>query len=185
MIRELIVNVLCSFSGTIAYSVLYNVPKKYYVCCGMTGAAGWLVYKALVQGISPAIASFFGTLVVVLISRMLTVRMKCPITIFLVSGIFPLVPGAGVYYTAYYLVTNQLSLSACKVNLEVEGVAFKVIKPSSCVPCLATVQRSPNGETLGGLFREQCSVGSVGSDGVFHLPLRVACNALVPYRRLQ
>ena len=132
MIRELIVNVLCSFSGTIAYSVLYNVPKKYYVCCGMTGAAGWLVYKALVQGISPVIASFFGTLVVVLISRMLTVRMKCPITIFLVSGIFPLVPGAGVYYTAYYLVTNQLSLAAMK-GIESVKIAFAIVFGIVCI----------------------------------------------------
>ena len=54
----------------------------------------------------PALASFFGTLAVVLISRILTVRMKCPITIFLISGIIPLVPGAGVYFTAYYLVTE-------------------------------------------------------------------------------
>ena len=39
---------------------------------------------------------------------------KCPITIFLVSGIIPLVPGAGIYYTAYYLVTGQMSLAAVK-----------------------------------------------------------------------
>ena len=62
----------------------------------------------------------------VLISRMLTVRMKCPITIFLVSGIFPLVPGAGIYYTAYYLVTNQLSLAAQK-GLDSIKIAFGIV----------------------------------------------------------
>ena len=29
-------------------------------------------------------------------------------TVFLISGIFPLVPGAGIYWTAYYLVTGQM-----------------------------------------------------------------------------
>lgn len=29
---------------------------------------------------------------------------------FLIAGIFPLVPGAGVYWTAYYIVTDQLRL---------------------------------------------------------------------------
>ena len=27
------------------------------------------------------------------------------------SGIFPLVPGAGIYWTAYYMVTNELDLA--------------------------------------------------------------------------
>ena len=30
---------------------------------------------------------------------------------FLISGIFPLVPGAGIYWTVYYLVTDQLGLA--------------------------------------------------------------------------
>ena len=52
--------------------------------------------------------------------------MKCPITIFLVSGIIPLVPGAGVYYTAYYLVMNQLSMAAQK-GMESIKIAFGIV----------------------------------------------------------
>lgn len=77
-------------------------------------------------GLSAAIASFFGTLVVVLLSRMLTVRMKCPITIFLVSGVIPMVPGAGIYYTTYYLVMNQLGMAASK-GLEAVKVSFGIV----------------------------------------------------------
>ena len=36
---------------------------------------------------------------------------RFPVTIFLISGIFPLVPGAGIYWTVYYLVTEQLGLA--------------------------------------------------------------------------
>ena len=32
--------------------------------------------------------------------------------VYLIAGIFPLVPGAGVYWTAYYIVTDQLRLAA-------------------------------------------------------------------------
>lgn len=128
MIREIIANILCPFVGTIGYSVLYNVPRRYYFSCGMTGMAGWIVYLSIVKFtvLSAAIASFFGTVVVVLISRMLTVRLKCPVTVFLISGIFPLVPGAGVYYTAYYLVMEQLSLAAER-GLEALKVAFGIV----------------------------------------------------------
>ena len=52
--------------------------------------------------------------------------MKCPITLFLVSGIVPLVPGAGVYDTAYYLVTNQPA-HAGQSGLEALKIAFAIV----------------------------------------------------------
>lgn len=128
MIQDLLANILCAFFGTIGYAILYNIPKKYFLGCGFTGTAGWIVFLLLRERLffSSAMASFFGALVVVLIARMLTVRMKCPITIFLISGIFPLVPGAGIYNTAYYLVTNQLSMASLS-GMEAVKVAFAIV----------------------------------------------------------
>lgn len=115
MIEFILVNFLCAFVGTACFSVLFNVHKRYYFWSGMTGGCGWLVY-CFVFAISDAavIATFFGTVFVVLMSRILAVYMKCPITIFLVSGIFPVIPGSYVYYTAYYIVVNELSEAAMK-----------------------------------------------------------------------
>ena len=125
MITTTILAIVESFLATLAYAILFNVPKQYYTACGITGMAGWLLYLAMCQVTTVALASFVGTLAVVLISRILTVRKKCPITIFLVSGIIPLVPGAGIYYTAYYLVTGQMSLAAAIVL----GIIFVVSIP--------------------------------------------------------
>ena len=76
--------------------------------------AGWFCYYLIVPFTDTAVASFFGAVGVVLVSRIFAVWKKCPITVFLISGIFPLVPGAGVYYTMYYLVSNELTLAAIK-----------------------------------------------------------------------
>ena len=86
MMHEFMINIVCPFMGTMGYAVLFNVPRRFYLSCGMTGTAGWLVFKAMQGYASAAVASFLGALVVVLISRMLTVKMKCPITIFLSAG---------------------------------------------------------------------------------------------------
>ena len=126
MITTTILAIVESFLATLAYAVLFNVPKQYYTAWGITGMAGWLLYLAMCQVTTVALASFVGTLAVVLISRIFTVRKKCPITIFLVSGIIPLVPGAGIYYTAYYLVTGQMSLAAVK-GLEAVKIAFAIV----------------------------------------------------------
>lgn len=122
----MIANMLCSFFGTMAFSMLFNVHKRFYISCGFTGMAGWLTYCLVREVGSVTIASFFGTIVVVLMSRILAVWKKCPITVFLVSGIFPLVPGAGVYYTAYYFVTNSLHLASQK-GIESIKIAFAIV----------------------------------------------------------
>lgn len=43
-----------------------------------------------------------------LLSRMLSIALKMPSTVFIVTGIFPLVPGAGIYHTAYALVSRNM-----------------------------------------------------------------------------
>lgn len=105
MIGQIIAAVL----GTVAFSVLFGVPRQYYVYCGLVGGAGWALYSIL-TGYTPCTATeatFFATFLVVLLSRFLAVWERCPATVFLTAGIFPLVPGAGIYWTAYYLVTDR------------------------------------------------------------------------------
>ena len=126
MITTTILAIVESFLATLAYAVLFNVPKQYYTACGITGMAGWLLYLAMCQVTTVALASFVGTLAVVLISRIFTVRKKCPITIFLVSGIIPLVPGAGIYYTAYYLITGESTLCYSK-GMETCEIAASIV----------------------------------------------------------
>ena len=121
-----VLNLLLASTGSLAFAILYNVPRKFYLCAAFTGMAGWLCYYLIVPFTDTAVASFFGAVVVVLVSRIFAVWKKCPITVFLISGIFPLVPGAGVYYTMYYLVSNELTLAAIK-GLESLKIAFGIV----------------------------------------------------------
>ena len=72
----MIANMLCSFWGTVAFSILFNVHKRFYFCCGLTGMAGWLCYCALAPLGSAPMACFAGTIVVVLLSRIFAVCNK-------------------------------------------------------------------------------------------------------------
>lgn len=124
---NIVVNLICAFFGTLGFTILFNVHKRFYICCGLTGMVGWACYLAVAEfSASPAVASFFGSLAVVLLSRIFAVWKKCPITVFLVSGIFPLIPGSSVYYTAYYLVTNSLDMAAIK-GIESLKIAFAIV----------------------------------------------------------
>ena len=78
------------------------MPRRHYLACGLTGAVGWMVYIFCVElfALSPAIATLVATLPLTGCARFFAIRHKAPVTIFLLPGIFPLVPGAGIYYTA-------------------------------------------------------------------------------------
>ena len=100
--------------GTVAFAVLFAIPKKYYPHCAAIGAAGWLLYRMMTEMAGATIfeATFLATALVVLLSRFVSVTERCPATIFVTAGIFPLVPGVGIYWSAYYLVTNEFQLAA-------------------------------------------------------------------------
>lgn len=122
----MIQQIICSFVGTIAFSIMFNVSRRFYVYCGLTGVAGWVTYCLLVSHISPALATFFGTIIVVLLSRIFAVWRKCPITVFLISGILPLVPGTYVYYTAYHFVRDNLGMAVDKGIMALK-LAFAIV----------------------------------------------------------
>lgn len=100
-----------AFIGTAAFAILFGVPRKYYIDCGVCGTIGWVVYLTFIRliGASPAEATIFATLMVVAASYWYAFRKQCPVIVFLVCGIFPLVPGAGVFWTSYNIVSDQLS----------------------------------------------------------------------------
>ena len=64
-------------------------------------------------GADSTTASLLAVIPLTLLTRVLAILLKAPVTVFLLTGIFPLVPGAGIYYTAYYFIqsNNALALS--------------------------------------------------------------------------
>lgn len=111
MFGQLAKEILSAVVGTVSFSVLFGVPREYYPYCGFIGGAGWLVYclaELFLPGSGPC---FVATTVVILLSRTAAVVKRCPVTIFLIAGIFPLVPGAGVYWTVYHIVMEELFLA--------------------------------------------------------------------------
>lgn len=122
MIKEL----LAAMAGTVAFSVLFGVPKKQYLACGIIGMIGWLVYSSSAKALGEGFSVMLSAFIVVLLARMEAVRKQCPATLFLVPGIFPLVPGSGIYLTVYYLVTEQTQLAG-KTGYSALKCAFAIV----------------------------------------------------------
>lgn len=101
--------------ATICFSLAFQVPRRHFLACGITGAVGWVVYFiATAAGLSVPAATLVAALPLTGVSRFFSITRRAPVTLFLLCGIFPLVPGAGIYYTAYYLLNNEQLLFASK-----------------------------------------------------------------------
>ena len=105
---------LAAFAGTIGFAILFGVPRKHYIPAGIVGVLGWLLYLVLFRyaGMTPAVSTLISTAFIGIMSRVFAVIEKCPAAVFLICGIFCLVPGAGIFWSTYYLVSSQLDLSS-------------------------------------------------------------------------
>ena len=104
---------LAAFAGTAAFALLFGIDREHYVPAGIIGAIGWALYLILVRqcGATPAGATFAASTLVCILSRFAAIPFRIPAQGFLLCGIFPLVPGAGIFWFTYYLTDSQFNLS--------------------------------------------------------------------------
>ena len=94
--------------ATACFGIIFNVPPKTFVHCGLVGALGWIIYYALTeQGMDVVEASFFGSFVIAIVAHMYARRFKMPMLIFSVAGIIPLVPGGMAYNSMRNIVEDD------------------------------------------------------------------------------
>lgn len=104
---------IAAFAGTAAFALLFGIDREHYVPAGIIGAIGWALYLILVRefGASPTGATFAASSLVCIVSRVAAIPFRIPAQGFLLCGIFPLVPGAGIFWFTYYLTDEQFNLS--------------------------------------------------------------------------
>lgn len=121
----LVFGVAGCFVAVAAFAVLLETPKKYMLHDGIVGAIGGFVYLFSVQcHVDAVLASFFSALAIALTSHIFARVFKAPVTIFLIAGILPTVPGAGMYRIVYYLIANDSAQCSYYLTqtLEIAGV---------------------------------------------------------------
>ena len=113
-IGQLVAQFFLAAAGTWSFAVLFACPKRLLPYAALVGGIGWFFYELTVLlGADATTASLLAVIPLTLLTRILAIVLKAPVTVFLLPGIFPLVPGAGIYYTAYYFIqgNNPLALS--------------------------------------------------------------------------
>ena len=120
-----------AFLVSVAFGMLFQVARREWVFCGLTGLIGYVVL-VLVDGgfdFSPA-GVFFATLAVTLTSIIFSKVRKTISTNYLTPGIIPYVPGGALYNMMRYIALadwdNALSAGS-DAFVMATAIAFGVI----------------------------------------------------------
>ena len=125
LVHNLWLDILAAFVGCIGFFILFNIHGFGGILCALGGALTWLTFRLCQQiGFSDLPAYFFATVVASSYSEAMARIRKFPAISYLVISIFPLLPGAGIYYAMNYAMQSEMSLFANKFTetLSIAGI---------------------------------------------------------------
>lgn len=103
----MIIQTIGAFLAVVGFCFILEVPKRHIISTSLVGAIGWLVYLLVVNKGGVVWATFFASLVIDICAQILARVMKTPVTIFLIGGILPLVPGSHIYRTISIIISGE------------------------------------------------------------------------------
>lgn len=113
--HPLFIQIFASFIGGIGFAIIYNVCFPGALLCTLGGALTWAIYGITLHiSKDVAISSLFAAIFAAIYAETMARIRKYPAISYLVISIFPLLPGAGVYYTTYAIVNGNMDAFSSK-----------------------------------------------------------------------
>lgn len=96
--------------ASVGFGLIINVPHRALFLCGISGSAGWILYWLANRiGVGRLGSNLLGALCVGILGLVFARIKKCPVTVFNIPGVVPLVPGVPAYQAVRAMVEGQLS----------------------------------------------------------------------------
>lgn len=130
--------------ASMCFGFLFNIRGKNIIIASIGGGVSWFVYLfALSYHNTPTVALFLGAVSVAIYAEIMARIFKAPVTVFVICGIIPLVPGNGMYYTMYEIINgnSQNAVNWCLQTLLSAGAIAIAIVMVSSITKLITVKK--------------------------------------------
>ncbi|QKS48874.1 threonine/serine exporter family protein (plasmid) [Paenibacillus cellulosilyticus] len=139
----LIGQAIASFIAAAAFGILFQVPKRTILPCGIAGMIGWIAYVLLDRRLDAVPATLAAALIVTVVAQLFARTYRIPVIVFSVAGIIPLVPGGVAYDAMRSIVQNRYDESlplaakafmmsgAIAIGLVLSEVVNRLLLPSS------------------------------------------------------
>ena len=135
-----------AFTGTFSFGLIFNIRGKNLFFASLGGMLAWIIYLlAKAFGAEEVMAYFVASIGISFYAEIMAIERRTPVTVFIVSGMIPLVPGGGIFYTMQGLITKNYEMFAQKgfTTFAIAGViALGILIASFCVQIVRYFQRS-------------------------------------------
>lgn len=89
-----------AFVATLGFGLLFNVPRRTLLLCGVVGGVGRVVRSlAVAAGASVAGGTYIGALAIAVLGFWLARLFESPRMVFTVTGVIPMIPGVPFFST--------------------------------------------------------------------------------------
>ena len=113
VVHSLLVQSIFCFIGCTGFFIIFNIHGPGGLICSLGGVMTWIIYSVIVQlGFSEILGYFWATVFASLYAEIMARVRKYPAISYLIVSIFPLIPGAGVYYTMNHAVHGDMTAFA-------------------------------------------------------------------------
>lgn len=100
IINDWLIPFAAAFVSTLGFALIYNIHGKNLVIASFGGAFGWMFYLIADRFMPSAIIPYFiAGIAVAFYSEVAAKIFKSPVTVYLMPGFIPLVPGLTIFRT--------------------------------------------------------------------------------------
>lgn len=99
---------IATFVACAGFAIIFNIHGLGILICALGGTITWAVYCAVMYfGGDLYVAYFLAAVIAAIYAEVMARVRKYPAISYLVIAIFPLIPGAGIYYATNFLVRGD------------------------------------------------------------------------------
>ncbi len=109
--KEALFQMLTGAIGTLGFVMIAHIRTKHLAVASLGGFLGWMLFlPGYLMTQSVFLPNLFAAMAVYTWSEIMARTRKAPVTVFLVPGILPLLPGSFLYYTMQALMAEEMAL---------------------------------------------------------------------------
>ena len=123
MVHPAAIQLLACLIGCIGFAIVFNIHGPGGLLCALGGVLTWATYMIVISlGGSDLLGYLWATIVASFYAEVMARVRKYPAISYLLISIFPLIPGASVYYTMTHAVKGDMA-SFADTGIHTIGIA--------------------------------------------------------------
>lgn len=105
---EVVINVAFSYLASVGFALTINVPHRALNLSGISGTVGWMAYWFCFRlGAGRMASNLIGAFLIGILGLVFARIKKCPVTVFNIPALVPLVPGMPAYQAVRAFVAGD------------------------------------------------------------------------------